>query len=124
MYLVDHEERIDLFDLACKKDYFKFMDMILGNMEGYSIVKDGLRYINENEKPVNIINGCLFVVSDLNSFINSIEKKGYVVNGGPQKSRAQVNSISSYLSCLDIDFRNSLYNHNRHHIRRGTVDLR
>jgi len=124
LYLVDHEDRIDLFDLACKKDYFKFMDKILSNMEGYSEVKDGLCYVNENEIPVNIINGCLFVISDLNSFINSIEKKGYVVNGGPQKYRSQVNSIGSYLSCLDIDFRNSLYNHNRHHIHRGTIDSR
>jgi hypothetical protein len=26
------------------------------------------------------------------------------------------------LNCIDIDFRNSLYNHNLHHYQKGTID--
>lgn len=73
--------------------------------------------------PLNILNGCLFIVKHLNSFIDTINKNDkIVVNKGPQKWRGQVNSINKFLSCLDMDFRNSLYNHNRYHIENNLID--
>ena len=76
----------------------------------------------EIDKPFNIINGCLFVVKDLNQFIHNLTGKGLSVNCGPQSQRGQVNSITNFLSCLDQDFRRVLYNHNNYHVRLGHID--
>jgi hypothetical protein len=48
-------------------------------------------------------------------FVNSIENRGLHINAGPQKWRGQVSSINNKLLCLDVDFRNSLYNHSVYH---------
>jgi hypothetical protein len=78
--------------------------------------------INDNPlDKVSILNSCLFVVNDLNKFLGDIRKKGYNINGGPQRCRSEINSLKSFLSNLDIDFRESLYNHNNYHVYKGTI---
>lgn len=107
-----------LLDLAFKKEYLKFLNIIYNNEYNEIFSK----FINDypSEK-VSILNGCLFVVSDLNKFLVDVRKNGYNINGGPQRLRSQTNSLNSFLSNLDIDFRESLYNHNNYHVEKGTI---
>ena len=74
----------------------------------------------------NLSDNCLFVVRDLNKFINIIKKGGIDVNQGPQKWRGQINYLHSFIACLDEDFRDSLYHYNLHHVKEGNIspDLR
>ena len=69
----------------------------------------------------NIINGILFVVEDLDYFIKSVANKGFVVNQGPNSFRGQINSMSSFLGNLDVDYRSSLFNHYTYHISKGQI---
>lgn len=68
----------------------------------------------------NLLDNCLFVVRDLNKFINIIKKGGINVNQGSQKWRGQINSLYSFIACLDEDFRDSLYHYNLHHASSGS----
>jgi len=107
-----------LIDLAVKRDYLGFLNVIYNNT-----FNDMFKQVI-NEDPlgkVSIVNFCLFVVNDLNKFLGDIKKKGYSISGGPQRCRSEINSLKSFLSSLDIDFRESLYNHNNYHVYKGTI---
>jgi hypothetical protein len=54
-------------------------------------------------------------------FLIGIKEKDYVINEGPIKCRLEINYLKSFLSSLDIDFRESLYNHNNYHVDKGTM---
>jgi hypothetical protein len=54
-------------------------------------------------------------------FLIGIKEKDYVINEGPIKCRLEINYLKSFLSSLDIDFRESLYNHNNYHVYKGTI---
>jgi len=110
-----------LIDLANNKDYKGFAKEILNPIKNYDKLFNSLKDL-EVEKPFNIINGCVFVVNDLNLFINNLTDKGLLVNCGPQAQRGQVNSITNFLTCIDQDFRRVLYNHNNYHVRVGNID--
>ncbi len=92
LYVADHSHMSDLIDLAFKKDIKKFADNIFDFNSSYSI-HDRTFEFSENmdmnqfsyNKEFSFINECLFVVSDLNSFIKNIKDKGYHINEGPLK---------------------------------------
>ena len=122
-YICDYNLMFKLIDLATKKDYKKFAMEIFNSIDNYEKLFNNLKDV-EVEKSFNIINGCVFVVKDLNLFIQNLRAKGLLVNCGPQPQRGQVNSITNFLSCLDQDFRRVLYNHNNYHVRSGNIDRR
>jgi hypothetical protein len=107
-----------LIDLAIKRDYLRFLNVIYNNT-----FNDMFKQVIHDDPlgKVSIINSCLFVVNDLNKFLGDIRKKGYNINGGPQRYRAETNSLSSFLSSVDTDFRESLYSHNCYHVDKGTI---
>jgi hypothetical protein len=108
-----------LIDLAYKKAYYDFTDEILSRLSVYPTI---LNKLSDDQVSFNIIDNCVFVVADLESFIETIIKnKNYVVNQGPESLRGQVNSMNSFLNYCDLDFRNSLYNHYNHHMAKGCV---
>lgn len=120
-YLCDYNLMFKLIDLALKKDYKNFAMEIFKSLDNYEKLFNSLNDI-EVEKSFNIINGCLFVVKDLNLFIDNLRAKGLLVNCGPQAQRGQVNSITNFLTCIDQDFRKVLYNHNNYHVSTGNID--
>jgi hypothetical protein len=105
-----------LMDLAVKRDYLGFLNVIYNNR-----YNDMFKQVIHDDPlgKVPIVNSCLFVVNDLNKFLEDIRKKGYNINGGPQKSKT--NSLNSFLSSVDTDFRESLYFHNCYHVAKGTI---
>lgn len=120
-YLADYDLMSKLIDLANKKNYLEFIKEILNSVDNAEMLIGKLSSI-ENVRSINIINSCLFVVKDIDKFINNLRDKGLSANCGPQPLRGQVNSISNFLSCLDMDFRKGLYNHNRFHVMNGNID--
>jgi len=57
----------------------------------------------------------------LDLFLEGIRDKGYNINGGPQRYRSKTSSLKSFLTSVDIDFRESLYNHNNYHVMQGNI---
>lgn len=113
----DYNEMANFLYTAHIKNYDKFVQLILPSE--YEDLKD--RLAEPLSQDINIINSLLFVVNDINKFISTInETKILSVNEGSQKWRGQVNSMNSLLATLDNDYRNSLYNHNRYHVRYNT----
>ena len=107
-----------LIDLAVKRDYLGFLNVIYNNT-----FNDMFKQVIQDDPlgKVPIVNSCLFIVNNLSKFLSNIRGKGYNINGGPQRYRSQTNSLNSFLSDLDLDFRESLYNHNNYHVNRGTI---
>jgi hypothetical protein len=86
LYIADNEIMSELIDLACKRHHLEFLQRILGSFMEYDLNKKKLdNDKKEDDVNINIINGCLFVVQDLNLFIEGIKNKNYIVNEGPQK---------------------------------------
>ncbi len=126
-YVTDYDILCDLIDLAIKKNYKGFSAKIFNYKNFYSPFNRTFRFNIENiseKENINIINGCLFVVDNLNVFISNLRNKGYIINAGPQKWRGQVNSMNNFLTCLDIDFRYSLYKHNQYHVVNNGLDAK
>lgn len=91
-----------LVDLAIKKDYKTFIKEVLGSLDGFDkLVKD----VDYNIEPFNIINGCCFVVRNMENFIELVKNKGYNINAGFQAHIGRVNSINNFLSILDTEYR-------------------
>lgn len=107
IYIGSLDDICYIIDKSVKKDFDSLIRFIL---YGFPISDTLIKY-----KENNILNSSLYVVKDLQLFIENIIKCGYTVNEGPQKWRGQINSISSFLSVLDCDFRESLYNHYQYH---------
>lgn len=123
-FVGDNETILLLIDLAMKKKSLEFLNKIF-NDKYKSIFSKYFENFNSLDKvqTVNIINGMLFVTDNLGQFLQNVRNKGYEINTGPKKFSSQVNSLNNYLMCLDTDFRESLYNHNRHHVyKKGTID--
>lgn len=51
----------------------------------------------------------MFVINNLDELITKLSKIGYIVNRGPKSQRDHLNSMSSFLSTVDIDFRYNLF---------------
>jgi len=122
---IDNEAMSSLIDLGFKKDFNEINNFLFEGdsyyLAGQNILFSDLKDNNNLVSDLNVINSCLFVVSDLNIFIKNLKVKGYEINEGPQKWRGQVNSINNFLSSLDIDFRNSLYRHNQYHVKHHKI---
>lgn len=73
----------------------------------------------------NLLKDCLFVVKDLNGFIDTINKKyNIIITQGSKKWRGSLNSMNSFLGSLDLDFRYNLRKYNNYHIYKGTIPLK
>jgi len=108
-----------LLDLAYNKKYYNFCDLFYSPLFNKNF-NPNLIY-NDSFIPINLLNNMVFVVDDKELFINSIREKGYNVNEGPQQWRGHINSISSFLSYLDSDYRDSLCNHYNYHLCNKTL---
>jgi hypothetical protein len=85
-YLADYDIMCDLFDLAIKKNHHDFAAKIFNFKDSCSLFNRTILFnLDNNTDNINIINGCLFVVEDINTFISKIRNKGYIINAGPQK---------------------------------------
>lgn len=110
-----------LMDLALKRNYLQFFNFLFSRLD-YDL--DTLE-ANNTKNDLNLLKDCLFVVKDLDLFINNIQntlKGEYNINQGPQKLRGHVNGISNALNLLDLDFRVSLFNQITHHYNCGNLD--
>lgn len=122
MVIANYDKMWLLLDLAYNKCYIELMKEILNSEPYYYNMIELVFNKFREEITFNMVNKCLFVVSDLNLFIKGIRNKGYNISEGPQKWRGQISYINNFLSYLDMDYRNSLYNHNRFHVNIGTID--
>jgi hypothetical protein len=123
-YTSDYDDVATLIDLAYNKKHDEFGYTILSSV-GDNLFNRSISFnISESDQipKINITNSCLYIVDDLNFFIEKVKSKGYVINAGPQKWRGQVNSMNNFLTCIDVDFRNSLYRHNQHHVTIRSID--
>jgi len=68
------------------------------------------------QKIYNYLNRFLFVVSDLDAFIQSVKSLDPEINLGPQKKRGKGSHIDHTLTMVDQGFRDSMYNHNNHYV--------
>jgi hypothetical protein len=72
----------------------------------------------ERHRRINIINNCLFVVEDIKLFINEIKNNGFPnINEGIQAERGLVNEMDSFLSSIEINYLDSLYNNYIYHTK-------
>ncbi len=113
LHINDYNNLALLLDLAYKKEYFNFCNLFYNPL--YNKFNPNLIY-NNNSISVDILNNMVFIVDDKELFINSIKEKGYNVNEGPQQWRGHINNMSNFLSYLDNDYRDSLYNHYYYHL--------
>lgn len=113
----DIDTMIMYIDSMIKKDFeILFLDFF--GVRGQEILK---RWLVNYHDDLYFIKDCLFAVKDLNSFLNKLREKGCVVDKGPKSMRDQLNSMNSFLSCWDGDFRNSLYKHHLTKINNGKI---
>jgi len=108
-----------ILNYAILEDYNNLIKSILP-YEYYFRIEDVLN--TPIDETINIINSTIFVVRDLRVFTTKISNKGYTISEGPQSWRGQINSMSSLLSSMDLDFRNSLYNHHNYFVEKGLID--
>lgn len=74
-------------------------------------VKGDIKELKQ-EQIYNYMTRFIFIVSDLDAFIESVKLLDKDVNLGPQKDRGLGSYISDILTNIDRGFRNSMYNHN------------
>lgn len=109
---MNYEKIGELIKFLCQKNEINILKTLNKDIS----IEQLEEYISSLEKKhiYNYISRFIFIVSDLDSFINSIQKTtDSRVNQGPQKSRGNNNYISYILSRVDKSFRDSMYNHNR-----------
>ena len=111
--ITDYNKMSLLLGMAYRKSYIEFIQEIL------ALIKLPLPTAVKSESEIarkiniNIIDNCLFVVKDLNLFLETVREtnKHFVLSVESKNIRGQVNSINNFLSLLDMDFRDSLFNH-------------
>jgi hypothetical protein len=119
LHINDYNNLALLLDLAYNKKYLNFCDLFYSPLYNKNF-NPNLIY-NDNSISINFLNNMVFIVDDKELFINSIREKGYNVNEGPQQWRGHINSMSNFLSHLDSDYRNYLYNHYNYHLCNKTL---
>lgn len=116
IYIKDVDDIIILLLLAFKKYNISFINKL---SEDY-LYPDKLK--ETGIQKANLLNDCLFVIKDINNFINTINKEySNVTNQGVKKWRGLFNSMDSFLGSLDLDFRLNLQKYNIYHINKGTI---
>lgn len=79
----NYETSSNLILSACNKEYSLFLTTILKSIPGYKV--DELQFKSSDRLTrVSLINKTLFIVEDINLFLESVQKKNIVVNKGPQ----------------------------------------
>ena len=121
IYFADYLVMSKLLKFAYSDDYSNFIRLILKTIPGFDVDKKFELGSARWSVPISIINASLFVVHNINDFIKNIKAQGFDVNQGPQPWRGQINSINSFLNSFDVDFRNSLYHHNKYHMEKRTI---
>lgn len=101
LFVSDNSLMLNFIDLAIKKDYMKLYSMLHLNVEDYP---QDLVY-----KDTYILRDCLFVVKDLDWLLSNLSTLGYTIYKGPRNTRHLLNSMSSFLSLWDYDYRENLY---------------
>lgn len=117
IYVGNYNIMNNILYTAFNKNYLDFVHIILGSF--YNVNPD--KFIVGKITYPNILNSILFVVEDLNLLLKNIDRKNFIINQGPQSWRGQINSMSSFLSYLDNDYRDSLYNHYNYHEETGSL---
>ena len=121
IYVSNYEKMTYLLDNSFNKDYYEYSKTIFDTICPDKFINKRI-LLNNNVKLTNPFNKLFFVVKDKKTLLKNISDKGYNVNQGPQQWRGQINSINSFLNYLDVDYRNSLYNHSRLHYYKGNLD--
>jgi len=114
------------YDIELK--YFDVIKKILNTLPSVDaylkmVSEDNIIEFNANI-PFNhsFLNNCLILCNDLEEMLSKFNEGGLSINSGSQSKRGEVNSLNYFLSHFDIDYRNSLFYHYRHHIqKRPTV---
>jgi len=93
-----------LIDLGVKKDLFKFFSTVFNKWKN--------EFLQQLKIPTDmyILKNCLFVLRDMNVTLNNLRNMGYIVDKGPKTCRDPLNSRSSFLNCVDEQYRTCLYN--------------
>lgn len=110
---LNNDELIEVFNNIVKKNYQKLELKSFTDIYPYCKIDDD----------IDLINGTLFLIKDINAFLFDIRKSGYIISQGPQAWRGQINTMNHFLNNLDIDYRDSLYNHLDYHTYHGTVQF-
>jgi len=116
-------ELANLVDIAIKRNYYKFLKEVCGDIDSKYLQRSINDLIYNPYKDVHLLKSSLFLVEDLSSFIKSINDLGYKCNAGSQKQRGQVNYGHNILNMVDMEFRTSLYNHYSHHYYAGNTNV-
>ena len=121
IYVGDYEKMTCLLDNSFNKNYYEYTKIIYDTICSDKFTNKKI-FFNKDVKLTNPFNKMLFVAKDKEALLKNISDKGYVVNQGPQQWRGQINSINSFLNYLDVDYRESLYNHSKFHYSKGNLD--
>lgn len=110
-YLIKLVETLKIYEFIDMLSKYNDMDMYKYNI----VVKSEIM----NKKYIhNILSRFILVVSDLDDLLKNLKSLGYKeVNQGPQKFRGSGSYINYILTCLDNNFRYSMYIHNLNHNR-------
>jgi hypothetical protein len=110
MYIGDTEVMSNILKLGVERDFRGYIKLIYENTPLVLNIFENLTM-----PEFSVLNSTLFIVKDLEDLIKQVGNKGFVINQGPQKWRGQINSMNSFQGGLDMDYRESLYNHYDYH---------
>jgi hypothetical protein len=101
----------DFISLCANKQYKEIIELI------------GVHELSVGElsSDIYLLKDCLFIVKDIESLLMELKEKGFVVNKGTKGKREQLNSLSSFLGCLDGDYRQNLYNLQSQGVQSGYI---
>jgi len=104
-FAIDQNELPHLIKLGVIKKYKDFFIKISSSFE------NDLKDIHSDYYNIDLylLRDCLFVVKDLTSILHTLRSLGFQVTKGPENLRQRLNSMSSFLSCIDDDYRQNLY---------------
>jgi hypothetical protein len=83
LHVNDYNNLSLLLDLAYNKKYFDFCDLFYGPLHNNNLNPNLIH--SDSSISINLLDNMVFVVNNKELFINSIRKRGYNVNEGPQK---------------------------------------
>lgn len=121
IYISNYEKMTYLFENSFNKNYYEYSKIIYNTLCPNKFSDKRIIFNNDIEL-TSPFNRLLFVVNDKKTLLKNISNKGYILTQGPQAWRGQINSINSFLNCLDVNYRNSLYNHSMLHYSKGNLD--
>jgi len=121
LYVSNYEKMTCLLDKSFNKNYYEYSKIIYNTLCSSKFFEKKILF-NSDVKLTNPFNRILFVVHDKQALLKNVSNQGYTVTQGPPAWRGQINSINNFLNYLDVDYRNSLYNHSKLHYSKGNLD--